>query len=466
MTPGAQARLLLAKETRALLPIWMACVLTGSVAAFMDGVARDLSVGAFGAGMIALGAYSIGHEYVHRTLGLMLTLPAERRRVFVVKLVVLGAMVLSLAGYASLLRLFAPDVPPWLVAVGALCLAPSFTMLSRNPLAAVMFSIWISIMLLAAVMMILVGRWDAPADVERAAFVIWWRVMVVVFAGGAVLGWRLFKRLEWVEAGVEISLPWRPGTTRDIAPARPLWQLLTKELRLQRMAFGLAAWYLVVFAAEVVIRLVRPDADLPVLASATLGYWLCLPVLMGSIASAEERQLGTRAWQLLLPSPAWQQWAVKAGTVFGLTLLLGIAVPVLALQWLGPDDRFVRVLPNVRTAIVLGFVLSAVSLYVSSLSRSGVWAAVLSFAAITTLYSLAEIFAQGVARTLFLRPSQLTHGTDGALAMLAIAGVLLVQFAFVNHRSEEPGTARVWKQTMWLGGFMVLAIVLIESRPF
>ena len=41
------------------------------------------------------------------------------------------------------------------------------------------------------------------------------------------------------------------------------------------------------------------------------------------LASAEERQLGTLEWQILLPSPAWQQWAVKVGVAFGLALLLG-----------------------------------------------------------------------------------------------------------------------------------------------
>jgi hypothetical protein len=55
---------------------------------------------------------------------------------------------------------------------------------------------------------------------------------------------------------------------------------------------------------------------------------------------------------------------------------------------------------------------------------------------------------------------------DGALAMLAASALLLVRFAFVNHRSEERGTARAWRQTMWLTGFVAFATLLIESRPF
>ena len=46
---------------------------------------------------VALGALSIGHEYSHRTLPLLLSQPASRARVFVVKQVVLAMMLLSLA---------------------------------------------------------------------------------------------------------------------------------------------------------------------------------------------------------------------------------------------------------------------------------------------------------------------------------------------------------------------------------
>jgi hypothetical protein len=223
--------------------------------------------------------------------------------------------------------------------------------------------------------------------------------------------------------------------------------------------------YVIAAAAEAVFRFTRPH-DVPFLGPATAGYWVCLPVLIGSVASAEERQLGTISWQQLLPAPAWQQWAAKAGTVFGLALVLGIAVPALVLQLPGLDDRLARGLPALPAAMILAFVLSAVGLYVSSLSRSAVIAVMISFAAITAFLLLADIFAPAVARTLFQPPFGLVHEADRALAMLAVAAVLLVRFAFVNHRSEDPGTARAWRQTMWLTGFVAFAILLIESRPF
>ena len=38
-----------------------------------------------------------------------------------------------------------------------------------------------------------------------------------------------------------------------------------------------------------------------------------LALLIGSLASAEERQLGTLEWQGLLPMASWKQWAAKVG---------------------------------------------------------------------------------------------------------------------------------------------------------
>lgn len=82
-------------------------------------------------------------------------------------------------------------------------------------------------------------------------------------------------------------------------------------------------------------------------------------------------------------------------------------------------------LPSFATLLVLAFVLAAASLYVSSLSGSAVPAAVLSFAVVTIFFSVAAAFAQAVRET------------SSGLAMLAVAGVLLLRFVFVNHRSES-----------------------------
>jgi hypothetical protein len=461
MTSAAPVQTMMAKEARALLPIWTACVVAGAAAPFADDLTRALTANAFGFGMLALGAYSIGHEYVHRTLGVTLAQPVSRRQMFLVKLVVLAVMVLPLAAYASRLRLFtdAPELSPWIVAGGAVFLAPVLTMLCRNPLAGAFFSVMIAIVLLITTIIIRAGSLDPPPDVEREAVMMWARMMVVVSAVGLIGAWRVFMRLEWIESGVEFRLPSWAGMSRDIAPGRPFGRLIKKELRLHRVAFGVTALYVFVAVADAVIRLVRPH-DLPFTAMITLGYSVCLPVLLGAVASAEERHLGTLSWHLLLPAPLWQQWAAKAGTVFGLALLLAAAMPILIVQPLGTaDDRRVLESMTAGVFVVRVLLLSALGLYVSSLNRSGFIAVMLSFATIVGLMWFAGTVGQLLAPQLFQDPL-------GIAKTVGVATGLFVWFAFVNHRTEEPAGGQVWSQVCWLTALVAAAIVVSESGRF
>ena len=81
----------LVKEVRALLPTYCAALIAVVVGSFSNGhtlIAAGLLGFAFGS--VALGAQSFGHEYTHRTLGLLLSQPLDRRRLFFYKLVVLS----------------------------------------------------------------------------------------------------------------------------------------------------------------------------------------------------------------------------------------------------------------------------------------------------------------------------------------------------------------------------------------
>ena len=156
LVTGELARALLAKETRALLPIWSMSVLAATLGPLLHHGLHDVGVIAFAIAFASLGAYSIGHEYTHRTVGLMLTLPIDRRLLSLIKLGVLVAMAVPLAAYASVLRLF-PDTPelPWVIAAGTIGMVPGVTILCRSPLGGVMFSAWGSAMLLIAAIVVL-----------------------------------------------------------------------------------------------------------------------------------------------------------------------------------------------------------------------------------------------------------------------------------------------------------------------
>src|SRR5206468_3689257 len=94
MTAG-HLRPLVAKEIRALLPIWIASAIA-IAAAVMSGPRHNLGLMAYGFGSVTLGAQSIGHEYTNRTLTLLLSQPCSRRRLLLLKLAVLSVMLLTL----------------------------------------------------------------------------------------------------------------------------------------------------------------------------------------------------------------------------------------------------------------------------------------------------------------------------------------------------------------------------------
>ena len=431
---GEQVRRLAAKEVRALLPLWMTCGAVVALSPFMRGAIHEVSGVAIVVGTLALGAYSVGHEYMHRTVGVMLTLPADRRRIFIVKLAVIVALVLPLVGLVSWLRLY-PDVRelPLLIGAGTVRLVPAVTMRCRNPIAGVMFSIWGPAMLLLGIVVALFRLGSPEADIERAAFTIWGRIMLVVFAAAAVAAWRSFRTLEWNEHGVEISLPWRYARARQTATRHPLSLLVRKELRLQRLAFSMAAFYVVASFVEEVTRRFWPH-DLPFLVPVTQGYWFCLPVLIGSLASAEERQLGTLSWQLLLPLRAWQQWAVKACVVLGLGLLLGIGIPLVVLSLEGSGLPLAW--PDATNAIIQTAALSALGLYTSSLCRSGVMAGAISFAVMAALMWLAGVVGYPPVRPGLYQPFGFASQPPVSLLVLAAASILLVRLGLENHSKD------------------------------
>jgi hypothetical protein len=456
MNNRAHVRTLLANETRALLPMWLACVVAATVAGASGRDSRLLSLIAIGTATIALGAQSIGHEYSHRTIGLMLMLPVSRRRLLAVKLGVLGAMLLLLVAYAWLLGLFGlfVDVPalPWLFAAAALCLAPSLTMLCRSALAGAIFSLSLPPTLLM-VMTFVIHKASGPPD--PVVLDLWSRLHVALLAGAAMFGWWLFMRLEAMEgAATGVHLPSWAGMSRKVEPKHPLWQLVKKELYLQHMTFAITVVYVVVCAAVVVLDVAPLDRYTSVVGAMTAVYALGIPVLAGSLATAQERQFGTLAWQLQLPTPAWQQFAVKLAIVFGLALLLSTSARVLLLNSLWPSERHPLEIP-----IVLAIVMAATSMYLSSLCTTAVRAVVASFVGVAFVLWL-------LLRWLVTISALSIERTGGVFAVLSATAALLAGLAFVNHRPEPPGATRIVQQVVAVAALMALGFGVLTITRF
>lgn len=452
------------KEVRALLPAWLACLgALSASAAVSDPRIRVFAVLAFGVGSVALGALSIGHEYTHRTLTQLLSQPVGRGRLYLVKLGVLAAMLLPIGAVAygvvfntSELSGFTRSAMVWLLPVlCGLFIAPLLTMMCRSTLAGVVFAIAIPGVMVILIDVLLVTTYGMAAagtpELQRLRLVVLSRAMLGFCGIAAVLGWRMFMRLEAIEGrDPELHL-FVPLALADARARHPIWLLAKKELRLQQMSLVVAGLYLLVWSAESALRYLVPAFPGPPLAVLSVLYGGLLAMLIGSLASAQERQLGTLEWQLLLPIATWKQWAVKAGMALGLATVLSFALPAL----LAAGE--IRISEWHLGIVIL---LTVGSLYISSVSGSGLRALLLSlpvmFVVLLLLGRAFEIFWSSPV-PIFMR-SLFTW-----LPLVLFTGFLAVvlRFALENHRSGERRVRRVWQQLFWMGGCLALSFALL-----
>jgi hypothetical protein len=321
--------------------------------------------------------------------------------------------------------------------------------------------------------------------------------MLVISLVAAVSSWWMFMRLEAIDGrGRDLHLPswlrW-PAARGIAAPAfasrQPLWLLAKKEFRLQQLTLAVAGLYLIGWFSISSLTQLDPEFRTSLLFALTFFLAGAIPLLAGSLASAEERQLGTLEWQVLLPMAAWKQWAVKAAVAVGVAVVLSLGVPAL-LAWLSPEMRtefsssFVvhsTYFRPLQATVVGGVVILATvaSLYVSSFCTTGLKALLVSLPAVLVVMAFV-VGAVGLIPggdlvfrgDLIFRPARFQQffGTQERLLLMLLTGLpiviyagvigLLLRFSLSNHRSAERGTRRVWKQVIWLTACLVIGTTL------
>lgn len=442
------------KELRALWPAWAVAVIAiGALALQSDGRDADLAWVTLYVGALTLSGLSIGHEYSNGTLAMLLAQPIERRRLLLVKLgaalpmvallVLVGSMVLPPGDSRG------PSELPFLALLCGLVAAPWLTMVCRGPLAGILFASSLTALAHITAEVALLLRYGSIdiSGADQAAFRS--AVLAIGLAGGALIsavaGWRLFMRLEAVSgpaSNVEFG-PWWPARqpATALSPARsrrrhPLWLLALKELRLQQLTLVVTPSFA---AGWVALNAIYGPSD--VLIAVGFIYYGALAILIGSLASAEERQLGTHEWQTLLPVAAWQQWSVKLAIVLGLALTVSVGVPIL----LAAGGASVQAWHVGAIAF-----LAVGSLYVSSLCRSGLQALAWSVPVL--------VFALPLLGT---RLGPLLFSNQLLLAgAISVAGALAVGFGFENHRTSQPAVGRVaWQALVIAAGPVVAALI-------
>ena len=467
------------KEIRALLPLWL-----GSVAMVWAGGLPDAARLFFRAGFVmyvlgslALGALSVGHEYTSRTLPLLLSVPSSRRRLFAIKTSVLFIMLVVLAVMALARLPVAPAgremqdtaIVGGMSFLGAAFLAPWLTMVCRNPIAGALFALSIPAGLLVGsevFSIVLLGQVGTPAA-ERFRMEIFWSGMLLVSAIGGFCGWRTFLKLQVIDGPpADLVLPRWLSRSNTASPAQGfqnssrVWVLLCKELHLQQLTFMVSGLYICGWAAILLTWHSTTMTIDQLFLILTVVHGGTIALLAGSLASAEERQLGTLDSQIVLPMSAARQWLIKCGVVFGLVVVLGLALPAL-LGVLKPSVEPMRMNWTFAATVV---VAAAVGLYASSLCGSGLKALLIAapaaFAAVPVL-ALCDAAADAML-SLDQKGSADLSAVHSARVMAFEAAVLialLLRFALINHRSIDSDVRRVWRQLGAIVSFMVLSTV-------
>lgn len=445
---------MIAKEFRALAPVWgaAACAMV-ACSLFRDLYAFGVPAYFIGAG--ALGAMSMGHEYTHRTLPLLLTMPVPRRRLLLIKLVALGAGLLLLAVLARMVVPLGRDsvrfagTVAWLPFFAALFITPYLTTITRSPVGGAVFTMGLAGALMVAGEWIGIAKYGYTRNVDTFRIAFIWQALLVLCAASAILMWRTFTRLQSFDGpGAAVDLA--PGdTVRTAALTRrnPTWLLVKKELRLQQLAFAIAAIYVVLYGVTIMRTRGQSYQNEAAFIESML-YAGLVAIMIGSVASAEERHLRTLDAQLLLPMRTSRQWTIKVAVVLGLTLVLGIGLPAL-LATLFPPDRIIwaRTLQSFAAASsVLGLMaLASVSLYVSTLCSGSLWPLVLSVPAAFATAMFVMKLGDQVQRVLYAldgRPDWSIVRWATAIVTLAMIGVVL-RLALVNHRSGDRSRTRI-----------------------
>jgi hypothetical protein len=506
---------LLQKEVRLLGPMWLAALILAVVPVCV--IHNPANLGGWGlfvmlfwVGTLLLGVSSFGREISAATFSQLLAQPISRQRLWRIKTIVLAVAILSVfaAFYVTLnVRLTGTiKLPTWWWAhpvFESVRVGSNLAMAGVMALTAFAGGLWSTLLLrqfLAAFLITMLAPWlvALPANLltEKIAGS---GGQIILLVGCVVLGlyavvgfllarWLFLKAQDVAWTGGVITLPrflGRHGGNQVVAarPARTqITALLRKEFHFQQISLIFAGLLLGLHVAVLFAQkwLELPQASTWNFLFETFWlFWFVLPLLIGCMAVAEERRLGTLEPQLCLPASRLKQFLVKALMVGAFALGLG-AVPVWVMDWCGlalglksygattsPDDFWA--VPVVAVAIAM------VGLYASSLSRNFLQALAASFG-VFTLFVLINFWLIQSGTLLGLR---LWDGPIGLLTGSIVA--LLLSFSLLSWRGRGSlllamigGFFLVWTLPLLLPGLrslqayayvFSLAGVLVSGLP-
>jgi hypothetical protein len=417
---------------------------------------------AFGAGCLIMAALSFGVEFQNRTLGLLLTAPVSREKIWGEKMLVLGAC-LACALVAGLLTVWVM-IPvadfrqfPWLAVCAlpfaAFCTAPLHVLFYRNTLVGILGSAALPVLPLGLVAGI--GAWLFP---ERSVEVPVRITAVLYCLLGVWCGFEKFKTLQILDAHTqEIALPAkledffeRPIRRLSAAWTGPFASLVKKELRLQKINFLLAPVFLLIAVVATALHPFKPEVGEGIMLADVLLYVVLIPIISPAVAFAEERTWGMAQWHLSLPPSARRQWAAKLLVILFINLVLGILLPIavfpLSQKLMGFPYSFGHLedLANPGFAMIYSLV-TVVSFFAASISPNTLRAMISSIGLI--ILSLALIMGTGRTADDYFRTAGVAYDPMPGLILSLGFILFLLHLSYLNFRVPDLSRLRILLQT-------------------
>jgi hypothetical protein len=322
------------KDARPLMLPWCAVALAGAVPLFypLGWTPLIYLIGFFVVPLLA--TLSLGDEFQHRTLALLLSQPVGRMKIWGEKLgvtvvaVVSAVLVFSFALRATSFhpgRLELAFAAAWIVAITAS--ATFWTLFTRSTIGGMALNIGVQSFISFTI------PWEHLADWLRARgylvpgnLLVPSAVALVVLCYAGVMVWlggRMLERFQvtggmagddWLIAGPTMMPGALAGWFRSRSSGMVL-NLFRKEFRLLRPVWLVSLLAAVIWACLTLFGLLFEHGYSQKFETFVFGVGvattLLIAILAGSMSLGEESASGTHVWHLTLPVPVVLQWRIK-----------------------------------------------------------------------------------------------------------------------------------------------------------
>ena len=345
------------KEARELFRPWCGVVVLCALPLFHVGqTLSETSVALCALGIPMLATLSLGYEFQHRTLSLLLAQPVGRlviwgEKMSVVIVAVLSAALVLCTGWRSA---FQQDPKLWLVAgIYLIATVPSatfWTLFARSTIGGFLLNGIFPYILILVHWNEIFGP-NPPA--VRSINGLWITAFAALCYAGAMLwlGGRRLTRFQvaggiagddLVMAGSSVMPEALAGLFRS-RPTGAVLNLIRKELRLLRPLWLISFLSLVYLTCLTLFRFLHlrdsaapfPEGEYVLLYIPVILFSPLIAILAGSLSLWEEKTSGTQSWHMTLPVSARRQWMIKLAVALFTGLVCSVLLPVLVMVVLG-----------------------------------------------------------------------------------------------------------------------------------